>query len=236
MHALCLWGVVAVTSEAFSLSFPKYQLFPFLRPGLQSLYLAPIVSFGNDAQKREFAGPYSTGEKIGCFALTEPGNGSDAGAASTTAKLDGDHWVLNGVCCRVPSCCSLAVVFLSFLACELGCPQWCAVGAFMLFGLLPPCFPLLERCALGVPSLAVVFPFNQVPNGVLWVPTCCLVFCHLNFRFELVCFGCPFSCCRVSFYQSSTVCWVRPCFWARGRTGGLRQVCTENTRHGFAAT
>ena len=40
--------------------------------------------------------PFLHGEKIGCFALSEPGNGSDAGAASTTATLDGDHWVLNG--------------------------------------------------------------------------------------------------------------------------------------------
>ena len=37
-----------------------------------------------------------TGEKIGCFGLTEPGNGSDAGAASTVAKDNGDKWVLNG--------------------------------------------------------------------------------------------------------------------------------------------
>ena len=36
------------------------------------------------------------GEKVGGFCLTEPGNGSDAGAASTMAKDEGDHWVLNG--------------------------------------------------------------------------------------------------------------------------------------------
>ncbi|MGH0168439.1 UNVERIFIED_CONTAM: hypothetical protein FKN15_054600 [Acipenser sinensis] len=40
--------------------------------------------------------PFTTGEKVGCFALSEPGNGSDAGAASTVARLEGDHWVLNG--------------------------------------------------------------------------------------------------------------------------------------------
>lgn len=34
--------------------------------------------------------------QVGCFALSEPGNGSDAGAASTTAKLEGDKWVING--------------------------------------------------------------------------------------------------------------------------------------------
>ena len=36
------------------------------------------------------------GEKLGAFCLTEPGNGSDAGAASTVAREDGDNWVLNG--------------------------------------------------------------------------------------------------------------------------------------------
>jgi butyryl-CoA dehydrogenase len=38
----------------------------------------------------------STGKNIGCFLLTEPGNGSDAGAASTTATDDGSHWIING--------------------------------------------------------------------------------------------------------------------------------------------
>ena len=37
-----------------------------------------------------------TGEKIGAFCLSEPGNGSDAGAASTMARSDGDNFVLNG--------------------------------------------------------------------------------------------------------------------------------------------
>lgn len=37
-----------------------------------------------------------SGERIGCFMLTEPGNGSDAGAASTLAEDKGDHWLLNG--------------------------------------------------------------------------------------------------------------------------------------------
>uniref|UniRef100_A0A1A9Z6I1 Short-chain specific acyl-CoA dehydrogenase, mitochondrial n=1 Tax=Glossina pallidipes TaxID=7398 RepID=A0A1A9Z6I1_GLOPL len=61
-----------------------------------SLYLGPILAFGNDRQKKEFIAPYTTGEKIGCFALSEPGNGSDAGAASTTASDKGDHYLLNG--------------------------------------------------------------------------------------------------------------------------------------------
>ena len=61
-----------------------------------SLYLGPIQKFGNQKQIDAFVRPYTKGEKIGCFALSEPGNGSDAGAASTTAKDGGDHWIING--------------------------------------------------------------------------------------------------------------------------------------------
>lgn len=58
----------------------------------------PIVLFGNEEQKKKYL-PYSaTAEKIFAYALTEPGSGSDALGAKTTAKLnaDGTHYVLNG--------------------------------------------------------------------------------------------------------------------------------------------
>ncbi|XP_060841005.1 short-chain specific acyl-CoA dehydrogenase, mitochondrial [Rhopalosiphum padi] len=61
-----------------------------------SLYLGPINKFGNDKQKEEYIRPFTSGEKIGCFGLSEPGNGSDAGAASTMAVKSGQNWVLNG--------------------------------------------------------------------------------------------------------------------------------------------
>lgn len=61
-----------------------------------SLYLAPLKAWANDAQIEKFITPFVDGRQIGCFGLSEPGNGSDAGAASTTARLDGDEWVLNG--------------------------------------------------------------------------------------------------------------------------------------------
>ncbi|KGL96191.1 hypothetical protein N301_16415, partial [Charadrius vociferus] len=61
-----------------------------------SLYLGPILKFGSEEQKHKWIAPFTSGDKIGCFALSEPGNGSDAGAASTVARLDGDEWVLNG--------------------------------------------------------------------------------------------------------------------------------------------
>ncbi|XP_026543923.1 short-chain specific acyl-CoA dehydrogenase, mitochondrial isoform X2 [Notechis scutatus] len=61
-----------------------------------SLYLGPVLKFGSEEQKQQWIPPFTGGEKVGCFALSEPGNGSDAGAASTAAQLVGDEWVLNG--------------------------------------------------------------------------------------------------------------------------------------------
>ena len=61
-----------------------------------SLYCGPLTRFGTEAQKEKYLTPYASGEQLGCFALSEPGNGSDAGAASVTARDEGDEWVLNG--------------------------------------------------------------------------------------------------------------------------------------------
>ncbi|CAB3220623.1 unnamed protein product [Arctia plantaginis] len=66
-----------------------------------SLYLGPLLHWANDKQKQEFVTPFCTGDIVGCFALSEPGNGSDAGAASTTAKDSGDKWILNGTKCWI---------------------------------------------------------------------------------------------------------------------------------------
>uniref|UniRef100_A0A8D3AAI1 short-chain acyl-CoA dehydrogenase n=1 Tax=Scophthalmus maximus TaxID=52904 RepID=A0A8D3AAI1_SCOMX len=63
---------------------------------LSSLYIGPILKFGTEEQKQQWIPPFTAGEKVGCSALSEPGNGSDAGAASTVARQEGDEWVLNG--------------------------------------------------------------------------------------------------------------------------------------------
>jgi len=61
-----------------------------------SLYLGPLKNFGNDQQKKKFVAGFTDGKKIGCFGLSEPGNGSDAGAASTMAKSSGSSFIVNG--------------------------------------------------------------------------------------------------------------------------------------------
>ena len=61
-----------------------------------SLGAMPIYRFGTEEQKRQWLPALAAGEKLGAFGLTEPGGGSDAGATRTTARLDGDEWVING--------------------------------------------------------------------------------------------------------------------------------------------
>ena len=56
----------------------------------------PIVLFGSEEQKAKFLPDVATGRRLGAFALTEAGAGSDAGGVQTTAVRDGDHYVLNG--------------------------------------------------------------------------------------------------------------------------------------------
>jgi len=61
-----------------------------------SLAVDPILHYANDAQKETYLPKLARGESIGCFALSEPASGSDAAAMRTSARRDGDHWILNG--------------------------------------------------------------------------------------------------------------------------------------------
>jgi alkylation response protein AidB-like acyl-CoA dehydrogenase len=62
-----------------------------------SVVCGPILAFGNDAQKERYLKPLARGEWLGCFCLTEPHVGSDAGAIATRAERRGHAYVLNGV-------------------------------------------------------------------------------------------------------------------------------------------
>ncbi|HZB29869.1 MAG TPA: acyl-CoA dehydrogenase family protein [Streptosporangiaceae bacterium] len=61
-----------------------------------SLGAMPISRFGTEEQRRRWLPDLAAGRALGAFGLTEPGGGSDAGATRTTARLDGEHWVING--------------------------------------------------------------------------------------------------------------------------------------------
>jgi alkylation response protein AidB-like acyl-CoA dehydrogenase len=61
-----------------------------------SLYCFPVMAYGTHEQKVKYLTPVAAGEKIGCYALTEAGAGSDPAALRTTAVKDGDEWIING--------------------------------------------------------------------------------------------------------------------------------------------
>jgi butyryl-CoA dehydrogenase len=61
-----------------------------------SLYCDPLHRFGTEEQKKKFLAPFACGEKIGCYALTEPQAGSNAAALATRAVRRGDRYVVNG--------------------------------------------------------------------------------------------------------------------------------------------
>ena len=61
-----------------------------------SLCMYPIHAYGSEAQKLQWLPRMARGEVIGCFGLTEPQGGSDPANMRTTARRDGDGWVLNG--------------------------------------------------------------------------------------------------------------------------------------------
>lgn len=79
-----------------------------LSGNLLSAHLVRIA--GNEEQKKHYMGKITAGG-LGGFVLTEPGAGSDAASCTTTAKLDGDEWVLNGSKCFA-SFCSYAEVMV----------------------------------------------------------------------------------------------------------------------------
>ncbi len=56
----------------------------------------PIMLYGTEEQKQKYLPDIARGKKLAAFALTEAGAGSDAGAVATTAKKDGDYYILNG--------------------------------------------------------------------------------------------------------------------------------------------
>jgi glutaryl-CoA dehydrogenase (non-decarboxylating) len=61
--------------------------------GLNSMGL---LQWGTEEQKQKFLVPQAEGKAFACFGLTEPGAGSDVAAIESTARLDGDHYILNG--------------------------------------------------------------------------------------------------------------------------------------------
>ena len=84
------WGLACEELEAVDTSL---RVVMSVHTGLCGM---TVFQWGTEEQKQEFLVPLATGEKIGCGVFTEPGMGSDVAAMRTSAKRDGDAYILNG--------------------------------------------------------------------------------------------------------------------------------------------
>ncbi|MCM3731345.1 acyl-CoA dehydrogenase family protein [Fictibacillus nanhaiensis] len=91
-------GLDKISSSLITEKFARGRGFSISYGAHVGIGSLPIVLFGNEEQKKKYLPELATGEKIAAYALTEPGSGSDALGAKTTAKLnaDGTHYILNG--------------------------------------------------------------------------------------------------------------------------------------------
>lgn len=104
------YNSLAIICEELERGDTAFRTAVSVHTGLNSMTL---LQWGSEEQKEKYLVPQAKGEKIGAFGLTEPAAGSDVAALQTTAKLDGDHYILNGQKAWI-SLCDIADNFLIF--------------------------------------------------------------------------------------------------------------------------
>jgi glutaryl-CoA dehydrogenase (non-decarboxylating) len=83
----------AIACEEIERGEAAFRTLISVHVGLNSM---PLLKYGTEEQKQRWLTPQAKGEKLACFGLTEPGAGSDVAAMRTTARREGDTYVLNG--------------------------------------------------------------------------------------------------------------------------------------------
>ncbi|MEJ8846594.1 acyl-CoA dehydrogenase family protein [Variovorax rhizosphaerae] len=124
-----------------------------------------LVVDGNEEQKRRYLPSMASGELTGCFALTEPGAGSDAVALQSTAILDGDHYVLNGTKCFITNA-PIAGLFTVMARTDKSKPGAAGVSAFLVERTTPGLStgtPYAKMGQAGSPVSEVHFDNCRVP-------------------------------------------------------------------------
>ncbi|KGX90817.1 acyl-CoA dehydrogenase family protein [Pontibacillus marinus] len=104
------YNALAIVCEELERGDTAFRTAVSVHTGLNSMTL---LQWGTEEQKQKYLIPQAKGEKVGAFGLTEPGAGSDVAALQTTAKRDGDYYVLNGQKTWI-SLCDTADHFLVF--------------------------------------------------------------------------------------------------------------------------
>lgn len=101
---------LGIVSEELERADSAFRVLIAVHLGLNSLAL---FQWGSEAQKQGYLVPQARGEKLGAFGLTEPGAGSDVAGISTTARQDGNSYILNGEKMWI-GCADIADHFLIF--------------------------------------------------------------------------------------------------------------------------
>ena len=131
-----------------------------------------VAHYGTEEQKQRWLPRLTSGEALGCFALTEPGTGSDAGNLSTRAVRDGGDWVINGSKMFITNgtWAEVALVFVRTGGDDPAQAGHRGVSAF----LVPTDTPGLTRTAIhgklglrGQPTAELVFEDVRVPHSAM---------------------------------------------------------------------
>ncbi|PEC50991.1 butyryl-CoA dehydrogenase [Bacillus sp. AFS077874] len=104
------YNTLAIVCEELERGDTAFRTAVSVHTGLNSMTL---LQWGNEFQKEKYLVPQARGEKIGAFGLTEPNAGSDVAAMQTTARREGNHYILNGSKTWI-SLCDVADHFLIF--------------------------------------------------------------------------------------------------------------------------
>jgi short/branched chain acyl-CoA dehydrogenase len=131
----------------------------------------PIYRFGTEAQKEKWLPSLCRGEKLAAFALTEPSGGSDARAVRTTARRDGDEWVLNGTKSFITNAGTAITSLVTVAAVSAETPE----GSRQISTILVPA---------GTPGLNVGKKYSKVgwsasDTRELWLKDCRVPLDHL---------------------------------------------------------
>lgn len=113
-----------------------------------SLSMLHIFEKGTEEQRRKYVPKLARGEWLSAWALTEPGSGSDSGAARTTAVADGDQWVLDGTKCLITTGHEADVVVVMAMTDRSRGPK--GISAFLVEKGTPGFTPGVEEKKLGM--------------------------------------------------------------------------------------
>ncbi|WP_042380645.1 acyl-CoA dehydrogenase family protein [Streptacidiphilus melanogenes] len=148
--------------------------------GLLSVSLGLVAKsinhWGTEDQKQRWLPRLCAGDALGCFALTEPGTGSDAGNLTTRAVRDGDHWVINGAKMFITNGTWAEVALVFARTGEPGDPEQAGHKGVSAF-LVPTDTPGLTRTTVhgklglrGQPTAELVFEDVRVPADAMLGP------------------------------------------------------------------